>query len=351
MISEFSKQKNKKKILVSGIQASGELHIGNYFGAIKQMINLVNTGEYEAYIFIADYHSMTTLTNSEERLRNAYNVAATYLACGLDPKKVNIFKQSDIREVTELTWIFNTITPISMLFLAHSFKDKTGQSKEEQLNLNKLKNINAGLFDYPVLMASDILIYGGEIVPVGKDQAQHIEYTREIAKKYNLTYKTSTFIAPKEFIKEGVGTVLGLDGEKMSKSRGNTIPIFADDEIIKKKIMSIKTDSLMPNQKKNPEESNIYNIYRLFLNKEEDKTLREKFLNSDKVPYSHKEAKEELFKVYLNYFKEMKKKYDYYLKTAKGKKEVQKILTDGAKIAKSKAEKTLNIVRKETGLA
>lgn len=340
----------EKKVLVSGVQSSGKLHIGNYFGAIKQMIDLVNSGEYESYIFLADYHSMTTLTDFKERSKNTFESVATYLACGLDPKKVNIFKQSDVKSVTELAWILNTVTPIPMLFLAHSFKDKTGQTKEDQLNINNLKDINVGLFDYPVLMAADILMYNADIVPVGKDQEQHLEYAREIAGKYNRAYKTDTFKMPKAFINKDVATVPGIDGAKMAKSKGNYISMFASEEEIKKKVMSITTDSKLPNEKKNPDENNIYKIHKLFLSKEEDLKLRERFLNSDKNPYGYKEAKEELLETIQTYFKGMRKKYEYYTNTTKGKKEVLSIMKSGAKKANKKAEEMIKKVRKETGL-
>lgn len=340
----------EKKILVSGVQSSGKLHIGNYFGAIKQMVDLTDTDDYESYIFLADYHSMTSLKDREARLKNTFESIATYLACGINPKKVNIFKQSDIYRVTELAWIFNTITPIPMLFLAHSFKDKVGQSKEEQLDIKNLKDINVGLFDYPVLMAADILIYNADIVPVGRDQEQHLEYAREIAGKYNRAYNTNTFKSPKSYIKKDVETIVGIDGEKMSKSKGNEIPIFDSSENIKRKIMSIKTDSKLPNEKKNPDENNIYKIHKLFLSEEEDQKLREKFLNSDINPYSYKEAKEDLYNTIELYFKDKKKKYDYYTNTIKGKKELLSIIKNGAKKANKKAEEMIKKVRIETGL-
>lgn len=342
--------KKDKKILVSGVQSSGQLHIANYFGAIKQIIELVNSGEYESYIFLADYHSMTTLTNKEERLKNTLESLASYLALGMDKNKVNIFKQSDVPEVTELTWIFNTVTPIPMLFLAHAFKDKVGNNKEDKINLDNLKNINVGLFNYPVLMAADILIYNADIVPVGKDQEQHIEYAREIAGKYNRSYNTNTFKEPKAFIKKDTGTIIGIDGLKMSKSKNNILPIFASNDDIKKKIMSIKTDSLSPLDKKYPDNNNIYNIHKLFLDKNKDKELRNKFLNSDKIPYSYKEAKEELYETFINYFSSSQKKFDYYTKTEKGKKELMKIIKIGAKRANKKAQETLKKVKEETGL-
>lgn len=334
----------KKEVLVSGVQPSGQLHIANYFGAIKQMVDLVNTGKYEAYIFLADYHSMTTLSNKKERLKNTLESTATYLACGLDKRKVNIFKQSDVPSVTELTWIFDTITPLPMLFLAHSFKDKERDKENEQ------KEVNLGLLNYPVLMASDILIYDADIVPAGKDQEQHIEIAREIAGKYNRAYGVNTFKLPKIYSPKNVSLILGTDGNKMSKSKKNYIPIFAEEEEIRKIVMSIKTDSSAPNEKKNPDENNIYNIHKLFLGEKEDKQLREKFLNSEKVPYSYKEAKEDLLNTILIYFKDMKKKYDYYTTTILGKREIMSILKNGAKKANKKAEETMKKVRKEVGL-
>lgn len=363
-----------KKVLVSGVQSSGQLHIGNYFGAIKQMVDLVNTGEYESYIFLADYHSMTSLTNKDERLKNTFESVATYLACGMNPKKVNIFKQSDVTAHTELAWIFNTVTPVSMLMLSHALKDKDKISdsllesiyndldKVKEDGLGRLKEviehyislrfnpISAGLFDYPVLMAADILIYNADIVPVGKDQEQHIEYTREIAGKYNRSYKTNTFKSPKSFIQKEVATVPGIDGNKMAKSKGNHICMFATEEEIKKKVMSITTDSKLPNEEKKPDENNIYKLHKLFLNKEEDEALRLKFSNSSINPYGYKEAKEDLLKTILSYFKDMRKKYEYYTTTTKGKKEVESIMKAGAKKANKKAEEMMKRVRKETGL-
>lgn len=339
-----------KKVLVSAIQSSGNIHIGNYFGAIRQMVELVNSGRYESYIFVADYHSMTTLREKEDRLENTFNTVATYLACGMDKKRVNIFKQSDIGRVAELGWIFNTVTPIPMLFLAHSFKDKIGPNKIDQMNLQNLKEINAGLFDYPVLMAADILIYNADVVPVGKDQEQHLEYAREIAGKYNRAYKVKTFKMPEAYIKKDMGTILGIDGEKMAKSKNNHIEIFGSSVEIKKKIMGIKTDSKMPNEKKNPDENNIYNIHKLFLNDKEKDELRKRFIHSDMVPYSYKEAKEDLYDTFEKYFREMQKMYDYYTKTTKGRKEIFSIMKSGAKRANKKAEEVMKRVRLETGL-
>lgn len=337
--------KKEKKVLVSGIKPTGILHLGNYFGAIKQMIDLVNSKNYESYIFLADYHSMTSLIDSKERINNSKKILAAYLAFGLNKNKVNIFKQSDIKNITELSWIFSTITPLSMLFLSHAYKDKISNEKEIDF-----KNINAGLFNYPILMASDILIYNADIVPVGKDQEQHIEYTREIAKKYNNTYKTNTFKYPESFFIKNNELVTGIDGRKMSKSYNNTIPIFEDENIIKKLIMSIKTDSKTPSEKKDPDESIIFNIHKLFLNEEKTKELRDKFINSEKKPYSYKEAKEDLFDTILSYFKKEREKYNYFINTKKGERELLSIIKNGAKNANKRTEKTINTVRKETGL-
>jgi tryptophanyl-tRNA synthetase len=266
-----------KKTLVSGIQSSGKLHIGNYFGAIKPNIELGNSGEYESYIFIADYHSMTTLTNKEERMQNTFEAACVYLALGLDPEKVAFFKQSDRREHTELTWILNSVTPMPMLMLAHAFKDSEAKNKD----------VNIGLFDYPVLMAADILIYKGDLVPVGRDQEQHIEIAREIAGKFNRCYG-NIFPMPQAYIKNEVATIPGTDGAKMSKSKNNHIPIFADPEELRKKILSIVTDSASPQEKKDPDTNNIYQIHRLFLTDYEDKVLRDRFESGG---YGYKEAK------------------------------------------------------------
>jgi tryptophanyl-tRNA synthetase len=322
-----------KQILVSGIQSSGKLHIGNYFGAIKQNVDLGNSGDYAAYVFIADYHSMTSLTDAHERTENTLDAACTYLACGLDPSKVALFRQSDIPEVHELTWILNTLTPMPMLMLAHAFKDKEAKNAD----------INVGLFDYPVLMASDILIYGAHIVPVGKDQEQHIEIARELAGKYNRAYG-EYFHMPKAYIKEEVATVPGVDGIKMSKSKNNHIPLFATDDEIRKKVMTIVTDSARPEEPKNPDENNVYQIHKLFLSKEEDAALRARYREGG---LGYKEAKELCAEAIIDFVSPMREKYDYYKAHPA---EVEAILTRGAEEARKEARKTINAVRKATGL-
>lgn len=326
---------NKNINLVSGVQSSGRLHIGNYFGAMKQNIDLSNSGDYaKSFIFIVDYHSMTSLFDSNMREEYIFDAACTYLACGLDPDKAIFFKQSDVTEHTELAWILSTITPMSILELAHSYKDKT----------NKGIMANVGLFTYPVLMAADILIYDGEIVPVGKDQEQHIEISREISGKFNRVYKTTILKSPKSFILPEVSIVPGIDGEKMSKSKNNYIPLFGTDEEIKKKIMSIVTDNAKPEDKKDPDNNNIYLIHKLFLNKEEDEQLRNMYLSGG---LSYKQAKEMCFVSVLKYITPMREKYYFY---KQNKSLVEDILANGAKNARSYAQNKIKEIRKVVGL-
>ncbi len=233
-----------KKVLLSGIQPSGKPHIGNYFGAMKQFVDLQN--DFESYVFIADYHALHSLRDAKEMRENIISVLLDYLAIGLDPKKVTIFKQSDISEHTELTWIFDTITTMPFLMRAHAFKDAEAKNKE----------IDVGTFNYPVLMAADILLYSPSVVPVGADQKQHVEIARDIAEKFNNTYG-DTFKLPESMIMKDVAIVPGTDGRKMSKSYKNTIPLFAEYEEIKKCVMSIVTDSAEGIPK------NVYAIHNL----------------------------------------------------------------------------------------
>jgi tryptophanyl-tRNA synthetase len=230
--------------ILSGIQPSGALHIGNYFGMMKPAIELQAQGE--AYYFIANYHSMTSLFEAEERRRNTLDVALDFLACGLDPERTVFFRQSDVPEVAELTWMLTTVTPMGLLERCHSYKDK----------LAKGLSPNHGLFAYPVLMAADILIYDSNLVPVGRDQKQHVEVTRDIAIKFNELYGT-TFVIPEPQIRDEVAVVPGTDGQKMSKSYGNTIEIFGDEPVLRKRVMSIKMDSRSPAEPKADADQNL----------------------------------------------------------------------------------------------
>jgi tryptophanyl-tRNA synthetase len=247
-----------KKILLSGVKPTGAPHLGNYFGAMKQFVDLSKEEGVESFVFIADYHALNFIQNKEEMKSNIVNILLDYLAIGLDKDNVTIFKQSDVSAHTELSWIFNTLITMPYLMRAHAFKDAEAKNKE----------IVVGTFNYPVLMAADILLYSPDIVPVGKDQQQHVEIARDIALKFNNAYG-ETFKLPEHKILENVAVVLGTDGQKMSKSYGNTIPLFAEYEGIKKCVMSIVTDSGTDI----PE--NVYAIHKLIRNEEELKTIYE----------------------------------------------------------------------------
>lgn len=320
-----------KKRLLSGIQPSGTIHIGNYFGAIKQFVDLQN--EYDSMVFIADLHAITTIQNKEELTGNIINVALDYLACGLDPKKVCLFKQSDIPEVTELAWYFNCITTMPFLERATSYKDANQKAKE----------VNVGLFDYPVLMAADILIEDADIVPVGADQKQHVEYARDIAQKFNNTYG-ETFKLPEPLILKNVSIVPGIDGRKMSKSYKNTIPLFGTDEEIKKAVMKIVTDSKLPEEPKDPETCNIFAIHKLFLKTDELEALRDKYT---KGGLGYKDSKDMLYNEIISFIKPMREKREMY---AKDLDKVREILNNGAKKVKENVEKKMNIIRDKVGV-
>ncbi len=339
-----------KKVLVSGIQSSGKLHVGNYFGAMQQNIALGNDDAYDAYVFIADYHSMTSLVNAKERVEHTTDAACTYLAFGLDPKKARLFRQSDVPEVHELTWILNTVTPMPMLELAHAYKSQIEETRTDTIighdasEFNRgLHRVNVGLFDYPVLMAADILIYGGEVVPVGRDQEQHVEIAREVAGKYNRAYGNRLTL-PQAFIKKDVATVPGVDGGKMSKSKNNHIPLFGAPEETKKRIMSIVTDSARPEDKKNPDENNIYNIHKLFLTAVEDAELRAKFQNGG---YGYKEAKEALSEKFFDWIAPHRERYDHFQSHPEI---VQEILRESGMDARAKAQTKMAQIRTATGL-
>lgn len=320
--------------MVSGIQATGNLHIGNYFGAMKQNIDLANTGEYESYIFIADYHALTTVKNGEKLSASAIEIACAYVACGLDLSKATLFRQSSVPEHTELCVIFNNVVTMPYLMRAHAFKDHEAKSME----------VNVGLFDYPVLMAADILMYGADIVPVGQDQKQHVEYARDIAGFFNRAWGVEQFKLPKEYIVEGVAIVPGIDGVKMSKSKGNVIPLFGTDEEVRKAVMSIVTDSASPGEKKNPDENNIYNIHKLFLSKEENSKLRERF---EAGGYGYKDAKESLLVTIMEW---RKGKVETFNDLVANPEKIQIILEQGKIKAKKKAEEAMSQVRKVIGL-
>lgn len=321
----------EKKILVSGAKPTGRLHIGNYFGALKQFVDLQK--DYKVHIFLADYHALTSIQSRQEMQKLSFDLICAYLAIGVDPKKSILYRQSTLPEHAELAWIFNCLVSVPWLERAHAFKD--AQAKKS--------DINVGTFDYPVLMAADILMYDGEVVPVGKDQVQHIEMAREIANKFNNTFG-ETFKTPKELLVKEVEIVPGTDGQKMSKSYGNVIPLFGTDAEIEKAVMGIVTDSKSPAEKKVAEENNIYKIYKLVATVEEHEAMRAGF---EQGGLGYGEAKKMLLAKILEYFGPMRKVYD---KFQANPKKVYNILARGEKKMRKLAEKKMATVRKLTGL-
>ncbi len=321
------------KILLSGVKPTGRPHIGNYFGAMKQFVDL--QGNYEkVFVFVADYHALTTENKTDLNLsQNSFDLALDYLAIGLDPKKVVLFRQSSVPQVTELNWIFSCLITVPYLMRAHAFKDAEAKNKE----------VNVGTFNYPVLMAADILMYDTDVVPVGKDQRQHVEMAREIARKFNIQYG-DTFKEPQERVLEETETVLGLDGQKMSKSYGNTIPLFASEEETEKLIMSIPMDSKSIEEKKNPDDYSLYKIFKLFATEEQDKEVRAMFENGG-VGYG--DIKKYIAGVANDYFRGIR---DRRKELEKNPEEVLKILEEGGKVARGVAEAKMAEVRIKCGL-
>lgn len=309
-----------KKRLLTGLQSSGTLHIGNYFGAIKPFVDMYE--EYDSHLMVADYHALTSLKDPKALRQNIINSVKDYLASGVDPEKVILFKQSDVLEHTELGWIFDTLVTVPFLMQAHAYKDKVAKGLEA----------NAGLFTYPMLMAADILLYDTEVVPVGEDQRQHIEYAREAATKFNNAFG-ETFVEPKEMILKGVGVVPGTDGQKMSKSYKNTIPLFGTSEEIQKAVMSIVTDS----SGDRPE--NVYAIHKLFRNESELEILYEE----NKGQY--KNLKDALFADIEAVIAPMREK-----RNSITDKDVRKILKAGAEKARARASAKMEEVRKKIGV-
>lgn len=310
------------KILLSGVKPTGRPHIANYFGAMKQFVDLQN--DHQAHVMIADLHALTTVQDAKKLKDDTLDLIIDYLAIGLDPEKVVLFKQSDISEHAELAWIFDCITTVPYLMRAHAFKDAEAKSKE----------VNAGLFTYPMLMAADILLYDADVVPVGKDQKQHIEYARDTAEKFNRLFG-ETFKLPEPLILEEVETVPGIDGQKMSKSYGNTIPLFAEDEEIKKLCMSIVTDS------SGEKPMNVYNIHKLFKPTEElDKLYEEK-------KGKYKDLKEALIEDVIAFITPLREKRK---QIAQDPAKVIEILRKGGEQAKKSATIKMNEVRARVGI-
>ena len=318
--------------ILSGIQPSGSLHLGNYFGMMRPAVELQQQGE--AYYFIADYHSMTSLFDAAQRRRNTLDVALDFLALGLDPARSVFFRQSDVPEHCELAWLLSTLTPMGLLERCHSYKDKTSRGIP----------INHGLFAYPVLMAADILIYDSNVVPVGRDQKQHVEVTRDIAIKFNETYG-ETFVLPEPRIREDVAVVPGTDGQKMSKSYGNTIEIFGEEKPLRKKVMAIVMDSRTPEEPKpDADQNNAIRLLKLVAPPEVAQSVEERLRAGG---FGYGDLKKTLFEHYWNYFaaararrKELEANLDH----------VESVLRDGAQRARSVATKVLKKARRASGL-
>jgi len=317
--------------ILSGIQPSGVLHIGNYFGMMRPAIELQKEGE--TFYFIADYHALTSVRNPEALRENSRRVALDFLACGLDPERAALFRQSDVPQVTELAWILSTVAPMGLLERAHSYKDKLARGLASTV----------GLFSYPVLMAADILIYDSDAVPVGKDQKQHIEIARDLAVKINETYG-QVFKLPEPRINPDTQVVPGLDGQKMSKSYGNNIDIFGDEKETRKRVMSIVTDSVPVEAPKDPERSTIVQLYSLFATKDEIANMKDRF---KKGGTGYGDFKKELFEKLWEYFAPMRKRRDEILRD---KSYIDNVLARGAKRANEVADQVMQRVRAAVGL-
>jgi tryptophanyl-tRNA synthetase len=317
--------------ILSGIQPSGNLHVGNYFGMIQPAIALQAEGE--AFYFIANYHALTSLRDPEALRQNSRQVAIDFLACGFEPERGALFLQSDVPSVTELAWILATLAPMGLLERAHSYKDKLARGMPA----------SAGLFTYPVLMAADILIYDSDLVPVGKDQKQHIEITRDLAGKMNEQYG-SVFKLPEARIKEATETVPGIDGQKMSKSYGNTIDIFGDEKETRKRVMSIVSDSKPIEAPKEPLMSTIFQLYSLVAAEDEIEQMRGKFLQGGT---GYGDFKKQLFEKLWSYFEPMRKRREELLRDPDY---VDTVLARGAERANQEAEKVMSRVRAAVGL-
>jgi tryptophanyl-tRNA synthetase len=318
--------------VLSGIQPSGSLHLGNFFGMMKKMIE--HQENHELFCFIANYHAMTSVADGKALAKGTLEAAANFLALGMDPNKSIFWVQSDVPEVQELTWALSNFTPMGLLERCHSFKDKTARGIAA----------NHGLFAYPVLMAADILLYQSDKVPVGKDQKQHVEVTRDIAIKFNNEYG-DIFTLPEPEIDEDVATVPGLDGQKMSKSYGNTIDLFQEEKALRKQIMRIVTDPTPVEEPKDPDKCNVFQIYRLFMSKEQETDLRRRYEGGG---MGYGEVKEELFVTVRDFFAPYAERRKELLADTD---ELRGILAQGAEKARHTALKTLRKVRKKTGLA
>jgi tryptophanyl-tRNA synthetase len=318
--------------ILTGIQSTGRPHLGNILGAIKPAIALSRNSGNESFFFIADLHSLTTIKDSAVRRENVYAIAAAWISFGFDTDQNVLYRQSHIPEVCELTWYLNCFTPFPMLANAHSFKDKS----------DRLADVNSGLFTYPVLMASDIILYDADFVPVGKDQIQHLEITRDIAKAFNLAYG-EVFVLPEAKVDEKVMTIPGIDGQKMSKSRNNIIDIFLPDKELKKKIMSIITDSTPLEEPKDPDTCTVFSLYSLLASEEQKEKMRQNYIAGN-FGYGH--AKSALYELILKTFVSERKRYNELISNID---ELEAILQKSEEKVRRMARVKLGIVREKLG--
>lgn len=318
--------------ILTGIQSTGTPHLGNILGAIIPAIEMANDPRNESFLFIADMHSLTQIKNGEELRNNTYAVAATWLAFGLDIKKTVFYRQSDIPQTAELAWYLSCFFPYQRLTLAHSFKDKA----------DRLDDVNAGLFFYPMLMAADILLYDAEIVPVGKDQMQHLEITRDVASRFHAQLG-ETFVLPIGKVQEDTMYIPGTDGDKMSKSKGNLISLFQGDKQLRKQIMGIQTDSTPMEEPKNPDTDNVFALYKILANEAQVAEMRTNYLRGN---YGYGHAKQALYEVILDRFGDAREKFDYYMNHLG---ELDAALAVGAEKARKVADGVLARVRSKVG--
>ena len=318
--------------ILTGIQSTGTPHLGNILGAIMPAIKMAENPANESYLFIADLHSLTQIKSAETLKSNTYSTAATWLAFGLDIEKSTFYRQSDVPQVTELSWHLSCFFPYQRLTLAHSFKDKA----------NRLEDVNAGLFTYPMLMAADILLYDANTIPVGKDQLQHIEMTRDVASRFH-SKMGETFILPEADVQKDTMLIPGTDGEKMSKSKGNIINIFLPEKKLRKQIMSIQTDSTPLEEAKDWKTCNCFALYKLLANDAQIETMKANYENGG---YGYGHAKQALFELVLETFSTQRRKYDYYMTNLN---EIDKALSLGSAKAKLVADAVLRRVRKKVG--
>jgi len=321
---------NTKKRLLSGVKPTGRPHVGNYLGAMRQFVDLAKS--HESFVFIADYHALNTIHDASQMRQNTIDLILDYLAIGLDPKEVVLFKQSDLAEHTELCWIFNTFTTMPYLMRAHAYKDAQAKNKE----------INVGTFDYPMLMSADILLYEPDIVPVGADQKQHVEYARDTAEKFNTLFG-DTFKLPEPHIPKEIAIIPGVDGQKMSKSYNNTIPLFADDDVIRKATMSIVTDSLGVEDPKDPEKCNIFALHKHF-SKDTLSEIEKRYREGN---IGYKESKERLADNIVKFVTPMR---ELRSELSKEKGLIEKVLGEGREKAHTVASAKMQEVKKKIGV-